>query len=151
VILTIIGRRARLAVDTDYHGVNIKVVTYVVIAMNDSINFCFMQARHRYSWLLILMGLAVSIAPVRAHYALTTGGETPCRSSSLLPRAQQRIRLVSMRTGSEKSARVCSHHSGPAAVHFASRVQTPTSRELAPTYPIAGHATLSCLGHPLRC
>ncbi len=57
--------------------------------------------------ILALLGLSVSIVPVRAHYALTTQGDPGSHSSSLLPRSQQRIRLVSMRAGSVRSARVC--------------------------------------------
>jgi hypothetical protein len=102
--------------------------------------------------MLVFLGLSVSIAPVRAHYALTTQGDSASRSSSLLPRSQQRIRLVSMRAAAVKFARHESQRAGEAVSHFASHPEkTPTSRRLAPTYPITVHATLSCLVHPLRC
>ena len=45
--------------------------------------------------LSVLLGLSVSIVPVRPHYGLATRHDSP--GSTLLPRKQQRIRVISLR------------------------------------------------------
>ena len=101
--------------------------------------------------ILLLLGISISIVPVRAHYALTTPGTCTGHSSSLLPRGQQRIRLVSMRAVSLKSARDYSQGMFEVQPHVSLHTSIAVSLRLAPAYPMCGHATLNCLVHPLRC
>lgn len=110
-----------------------------------------MKPRRSRLVILLLLGISISIVPVRAHYALTTRGTSTGHSSSLLPRAQQRIRLVSMRAVSLKSARDYSQGTTEGQPHVSLHMPVPISLGLAPAYPICGHATLNCLVHPLRC
>jgi hypothetical protein len=140
-----------MVVDTDQAEVTIRLSPQPTFVWTNA-QSPSMDTRLSRVMILFFLGLSVSIAPVRAHYALTTQGASASRSSSLLPRSQQRIRLISMRSMSAEAARPNSRCACESNSHFASRPEKkPTSWHLAPAYPITGHAILSCLVHPLRC
>jgi hypothetical protein len=111
-----------------------------------------MKSRFLRIVILFFAGLSVSIVPVRAHYALTTQGDSAARSSSLLPRSQQRIRIVSMRIVTIQPSRISSRNakSGEACSRFTGK---PVSE--APSGATAARFTdvvqMRCLVRPLRC
>jgi hypothetical protein len=151
VNLTIIMTRSRMMVDTDRDAANIRLSARPSCGRT-RVPVRSMQSRRRRILIFALLALSVSIAPVRAHYALTLQGGVGSHSSSFLPRAQQRIRLVSMRAGLVRYARVCNRSVREAQFCFARRPLVSTSRLLTPAYRgNTGYVSSSCLVHPLRC
>ncbi len=101
--------------------------------------------------ILVLLGVSVSIVPVRAHYALTPPNSVTGPTSSLLPRAQQRIRLVSMRDGSERSQRAERLIASATPYHFKIRADEQRSSSRPSGQDDRRLPSLSALAHPLRC
>jgi hypothetical protein len=110
-----------------------------------------MQSHRLRILIFVLLGLSVSINPVKARYTWTLQGASAEPFASFPPKTVKRIRPVNMRVVSVQSARDCSQVAAEPPSHFACRPKKPTSHPLTPFYPNTGRTTSNSLVHPLRC
>jgi hypothetical protein len=110
-----------------------------------------MKSRLLRTLILFFAGLSVSIVPVRAFYALTIQGDSAAHSSSLLPRSQQRIRIVSMRNVTVQSARISARIMREACSRFAAVQALSEHPKVAASACFTDVINVNCLVRPLRC
>jgi hypothetical protein len=107
-----------------------------------------MKSRCSRILIAFLLGLSVSIVPIRPHYGLASRLDSP--GSALLPRKQQRVRNVTLRATGFSASRnaACERDVAPF------ELQQRAALSATPAIAVSHAATLPIArfpSHPLRC